>query len=205
MGSVRKDPGLTPHSRLMLLQHALFGLFVLLHGGSGKALKKGLEDDIEEQLGSIDNMEEVKSIQPVKSIKEVKSIQEVKHITPIEEAVHTMYRQTSAHLQHLSSQHPHSVYHSKTHFANNSLRRNSSMLLLSYKFYNHLGCSIPGLLYKQRSSSRPTSSWPVKFCMLRRPNKSHNHSCGLLRGTGLDWQTAPRWMFQNETFYRISC
>merc|ERR1711909_224752 len=73
--------------RLMLLQHALFGLFVLLHGGSGKALKKGLEDDIEEQLGSIDNMEEVKSIQPVKSIKEVKSIQEVKHITPIEEAV----------------------------------------------------------------------------------------------------------------------
>merc|ERR1712025_1385392 len=83
----RKDLGLTPHSRLMMLQHALFGLFVLLHGGSGKALKKGLEDDIEEQLGSIDNMEEVKSIQPVKSIKEVKSIQEVKHITPIEEAV----------------------------------------------------------------------------------------------------------------------
>merc|ERR1711909_265264 len=89
MGSVRKDLGLTPHitGRLMLLQHALFGLMVLLHGGSGKALKKGLEDDIEEQLGSIDNMEEVESIQPVKSIKEVKSIQEVKHITPIEEAV----------------------------------------------------------------------------------------------------------------------
>ena len=37
-----------------------------------------MQDDIEEQLGSIDNMEEVESMQPVKSIKEVKSIQEVR-------------------------------------------------------------------------------------------------------------------------------
>ena len=37
-----------------------------------------MQDEIEEQLGSIDNMEEVESMQPVKSIKEVKSIQEVK-------------------------------------------------------------------------------------------------------------------------------
>jgi len=82
----------------MLLQHALFGLMVLFHGGAGRPanddpyedLEYGgpEEDDAEVDVGSLlDSMEEVESITPVKSIQEVKSIKEVKHITPIEEKV----------------------------------------------------------------------------------------------------------------------
>jgi len=83
MGRVCEELGRTTHSRLMLLQHVLFGLLVLLHQGAGKPYKES------EEVGALDldDMDEVESMTPIKSIKEIKSLKEVKHITPIEEEV----------------------------------------------------------------------------------------------------------------------